>query len=247
VVKDGILPGFYGYEAGQTAVGDMLAWFVEELAGSDVEGGEDAYLAFEREAARFRPGETGLVALDWWNGNRSILADADLTGVVAGLTLQSTEQEIYRALTEAIAFGNRRVMENFSEHGMKLDEIVACGGIAEKSPLIMQLIADTSGRVVHVPASTQIPARGAALFGAVAAGAFADIDAAVAATRPEIARSYEPDREAASVYDEVYAVYRELHETLGRSQSELLHRLKRLRAGGSQPAGVLEDPEGALR
>jgi L-ribulokinase len=240
VVKDGILPGFYGYEAGQTAVGDMLAWFVDQLAQSDVDGGEDAYLAFEREAAQLRPGETGLVALDWWNGNRSILADADLTGVIAGLTLQSSEQEIYRALTEAIAFGNRRVMENFEEHGMKLTEIVACGGIAEKSPMIMQLLADTSGRTVKVPESSQIPARGAALFGAVAAGAFPDIDAAVAATRPEIKRSFEPDREAGAIYDEVYAVYRELYETLGRSQAELLHKLKRIRAAAGAPVAARE-------
>jgi L-ribulokinase len=245
VARDGILPGFFGYEAGQTAVGDMLAWFVTELAGGR-EGGEDAYLAFEREAAQLRPGETGLVALDWWNGNRTILADADLTGVIAGLTLQSTEPEIYRALAESIAFGNRRIMENFEEHGLRLGEIVACGGIAEKSPMIMQLIADTSGRSVRVPESTQIPARGAALFGAVAGGAFANIESAVAATRPEIARSYEPDPEAGSIYDEVYAVYRELYETLGRSQVEILHRLKRTRAGG--PASrTLEDPEEALR
>ncbi len=247
VVRDGILPGSYGYEAGQTAVGDMLAWFVDELARSDVDGGEDAYLAFEREAAQFRPGETGLVALDWWNGNRTILADADLTGVIAGLTLQSSEVEIYRALTEAIAFGNRRIMENFEQHGLKLGEIVACGGIAEKSPMIMQLLADTSGRPVRVPASTQIPARGAALFGAVAAGAFPDIETAVAATRPEIERSYEPDPQAGAIYDEVYGVYRELYEILGHSQAQLLHRLKRIRGGESRPGGVLEDPEKVLR
>jgi L-ribulokinase len=246
VARDGILPGFFGYEAGQTAAGDMLAWFVDELAGGRDDGDEDAYLAFEQEAAQLRPGETGLVALDWWNGNRTILADADLTGVIAGLTLRSTEPEIYRALTESIAFGNRRIIENFEQHGLRLGEIVACGGIAEKSPMIMQLIADTSGRSVRVPESTQIPARGAALFGAVAGGAFADIESAVAATRPEIARSFEPDPEAGAIYDEVYAVYRELYETLGRSQVEILHRLKRTRAGG--PANrTLEDPEEALR
>jgi L-ribulokinase len=246
VVRDGILPVFFGYEAGQTAAGDMLAWFVTELAGGGGDQDEDAYLAFEREAARIRPGETGLVALDWWNGNRSILADADLTGVIAGLTLQSTEPEIYRALAESIAFGNRRIMENFEEHGVQLEEIVACGGIAEKSPMIMQLIADTSGRRVQVPDSTQIPARGAALFGAVAGEAFPDIEAAVAATRPEIARTYEPDPEAGAIYDEVYAVYRELYETLGRSPVDILHRLKRTRGGGPQTR-VLEDPEEALR
>jgi L-ribulokinase len=234
VVKDGILPGSYGYEAGQVAVGDMLAWFVDEIGQPDgAPGGDDPYAVLEREAAGLRPGETGLVALDWWNGNRTILADADLTGVIAGLTLHTTQREVYRALLESIAFGNRRIMDNFEEHGLQLGDIVACGGIAEKSPLMMQLLADTSGRPVHVPGSSQIPARGAALFGAVAAGRFPDIAAAVEATRPQIARSYQPDREARPVYDAVYEIYRELYETLGRSQAELLHRLKRIHAGGT--------------
>ncbi len=130
VLRDGILPGLYGYEAGQVAVGDMLAWFVETLApqGKDFAGLEEA-------AGRFDPGATGLVALDWWNGNRSILADAGVSGVIVGLTLLSTPEEIYRALLESIAFGNRRIVENFTEHGIELREIVACGGIAERSPL----------------------------------------------------------------------------------------------------------------
>ena len=235
VVKDGIVPGLYGYEAGQVAVGDMLAWFVEEIAGAEA---EDPYGRLEREAASFRPGQTGLVALDWWNGNRTILADADLTGVIAGLTLQTTKREIYRALLEAIAFGNRRIMDNFADHGVELGEIVACGGIAEKSPLLMQIIADTTGRPVHVPASNQIPARGAALFGAVAAGRFADIAEAISATRPGTARSYLPDPDANAAYDPIYGVYRELYETLGRSRADLLHHLKRTRVVAPAPAAV---------
>jgi L-ribulokinase len=222
VVRDGILPGLYGYEAGQVAVGDMLAWYVNTFGGD--------YGALEHAAAALAPGETGLVALDWWNGNRSILADAGLTGVIAGLTLQSSQEEIYRALLEAIALGNRRVMENFTENGIELTEIVACGGIAERSPLTMQLLADTSGLPVHVPASSEIPARGSALFGAVAGGAFDDIASAAAALRPGTARTYEPDSTAKAVYDEVYAIYRDLYETLGRSQAGLLHGLKRIRA-----------------
>jgi L-ribulokinase len=239
VVKDGILPGLYGYEAGQVAVGDMLAWFVDEIGRPDgAAGGEAAYEVLEQQAAGLRPGGTGLVALDWWNGNRTILADADLTGVIAGLTLQTTQQQVYRALLESIAFGNRRIMDNFEEHGLRLGDIVACGGIAEKSPLLMQLLADTSGRPVHLPASSQIPARGAALFGAVAAGRFPDIEAAVEATRPQMARTYRPDREARPIYDAVYEIYRELYETLGRSQAELLHRLKRIHAGGGAIGGA---------
>jgi L-ribulokinase len=225
VVKDGILPGLYGYEAGQAAVGDMLAWFVEAFGAP----AGQSYEELERGAAAIGPGETGLVALDWWNGNRTVLADADLTGVIVGLTLQSTPEQIYRALTESIAFGNRRIMDNFSEHGLALDRIVACGGIAEKSPLTMQLFADTSGRPVDVPGSAEIPARGAALFGAVAAGVYEDVSSAIAATRPPTARTYDPDAVAGRVYEEVYAIYRELYETLGRSRAELLHGLKRIR------------------
>ncbi|MBV9836745.1 MAG: ribulokinase [Solirubrobacterales bacterium] len=221
VVKDGILPGMYGYEAGQAAVGDMLAWFVEKLAQDP-----DSYGQLEKAAARLAPGETGLVALDWWNGNRTILADADLTGAIFGLTLQTTRAEIYRALLESIAFGSRRIMDNFEEHGLVLSEIVACGGIAERSPLMMQLLADTSGRPVHVPEVNEIPARGAALFGAVAAGVFDDIRSAIEATRPKKVRTYEPDLEAKKTYDRVYEIYRTLYEFLGRSDARLLHELK---------------------
>ena len=224
VVKDGILPGLYGYEAGQAAVGDMLAWFVEKMVSDP-----GSYEALEAAAARFEPGETGLVALDWFNGNRTILADADLSGAIFGLTLQSTREEIYRALLESIAFGSRRIMDNFEEHGLELTEIVACGGIAERSPLMMQLLADTSGREVHVPDVPEIPARGAALFGGVAAGKFADIEAAVQATRPKSVRTYKPDLDAKRTYDQVYEIYRRLYELLGRSEVGLLHGLKRIR------------------
>jgi L-ribulokinase len=229
VLRDGILPGLYGYEAGQVAVGDMLAWFVDTVSSESRD-----YGGLEQAAAQIDPGRTGLLALDWWNGNRTILADADLTGAIFGLTLQSTPAEIYRALLESIAFGNRRIMDNFTEHGMALEQIVACGGIAEKSPLTMQLIADTSGRAVHVPASSEIPARGAALFGAVAAGAFPDIASAIAATRPPIARTYTPDAAAQPVYERVYAIYRSLYEMLGRTDVELLHGLKRIRTERSR-------------
>jgi len=225
VVRDGILPGLYGYEAGQAAVGDMLAWFVRTL-----DGDRDTYAQLEGEAAQLAPGETGLVALDWFNGNRSILADADLTGAIFGLTLHSSPSEIYRALLESIAFGNRRIVDNFTEHGLELSEIVAVGGIAERSPLMMQLLADTSGLTVHVPSWREVPARGAALFGAVAAGIYDDIDAAIEATRPESSRTYTPEPAAKETYDRVYAIYRTLYETLGRSDVELLHGLKKIRA-----------------
>jgi L-ribulokinase len=202
----------------------MLAWFVRQLAPPGT-----THEALEHEAAKLQPGETGLVALDWWNGNRTILADADLTGVICGLTLHSTPGHIYRALLESIAFGNRRIVENFVEHDLDLDRIVACGGIATASPLLMQLFADISGLPVHVPASSEVPARGAALFGAVAGGAFGDISAAVASAPPATARTYSPNADAKRTYDRVYAIYHGLHDLLGHSEVELLHGLKRIR------------------
>jgi L-ribulokinase len=224
VVKDGILPGLYGYEAGQAAVGDMLAWFVDDMVMDP-----GAYEEFERAAAEIGPGETGLLALDWWNGNRTILADADLTGAIFGLGLHTTREQIYRALLESIAFGSRRIMDNFEEHGLVLSQIVACGGIAERSPLMMQLLADTSGREVQVPDVAEIPARGAALFGGVAAGVYEDIGSAVEATRPKKVRAFKPDLEAKKTYDRVYEIYRRLYDMLGRSEVRLLHDLKRIR------------------
>jgi L-ribulokinase len=157
-----------------------------------------------------------------------------LSGAILGLTLQTDRDQLYRALLESIAFGNRRIVENFVEHGLPIEEIVACGGIAERSPLLMQLFADTSGLTVHVPGSTEIPARGAALFGAVAAGAFEDIASAIAATRPPLARSYRPDASAKASHDQVYAIYRSLYDLLGSSQAELLHGLRRIRNERSQ-------------
>jgi L-ribulokinase len=232
VVKDGILPGRYGYEAGQAAVGDSLAWFLRELALPDSDFG-----ALELAASQLRPGETGLVALDWWNGNRTVLADADLSGVLCGLTLHSTREHIYRALLEGLAFGNRRIVENFDEHGLQLHEIVACGGVAKASPLLMQLFADASGLEVRVPASTEVPARGAALFAAVAGGMFSSIDAAVAANEPGTAHTYRPEPKSQGVYDRVYTIWRGLHDMLGRERVDLLHGLKqiRLQAGPDDP------------
>ncbi len=232
VLKDGIIPGLYGYEAGQAAVGDMLAWLIRRIAPART------YEELERAASEMGAGQTGLVALDWWNGNRTILADADLTGAIFGLTLSTTVEQLYRALLESIAFGNRRIMDNFEEHGLPLQEIVACGGIAHRSPLLMQILADTSGRPVHVPASSEIPARGAALFGAVAAGVFSSIGDALEATKVATARTYTPDANAKAIHDEVYAVYRDLYDTLGRKQAGLMHQLKEIRASARSHAAL---------
>lgn len=235
VVEDGILPGYFGYEAGQPAVGDMFAWFVERVLKRDSDDPAQIRKIFsglEDGAAKIAPGSTGLVALDWWNGNRSILADADLSGVIAGLTLSTTKEQMFRAMLESVAFGTRRIVENFNEHGVEVHEIVACGGIAERSTLLMQLISDTTRLRVSTPVSTQVPARGAALFGAVAAGeqagGFESIEAAVDALPARLGRTYTPSA-AASTYDEVYGVYRFLHDMLGKNEVEWLHRLKQIR------------------
>jgi L-ribulokinase len=232
VVRDGILPGLYGYEAGQAAVGDMLAWYVKQLgAGAD-------YGDLEQLAAELGPGESGLIALDWFNGNRSILGDADVSGAILGLTLRTRPGEIYRALLESIAFGTRRIVDNFTEEaGVELTEIVAVGGIAEKSAMLMQMLADVTGRPVRVPDAAEIAGRGSALFGAVAAGVYNSIGEAIEATRPADARRYEPDEQATEVYDRVYAVYREIYEILGRGQAGLMHELKRIRTGREQSDG----------
>ena len=234
VVENGILPGFFGYEAGQAAVGDMFAWFGGRLLGfKSGQAGPSWYEEFEAEAAKLAPGASGLVALDWWNGNRTILCDADLSGVIVGLTLATTPAEVYRALLESVAFGTRRIIENLIEHGVPISEIVACGGIAERSSLMMQLLADVTGLEVSIPDSSQIPARGSAVCAALAAGAskggFDDFETAVSALRPAISQRYEPSPQAHETYDEVYSVFGSLHDALGRDHVEWLHHLKQIR------------------
>jgi L-ribulokinase len=235
VVEDGILPGFFGYEAGQAAVGDMFAWFGGRLLGLDSEPGSGPswYERFEAEAAKIAPGASGLVALDWWNGNRTILGDAALSGVIAGLTLSSTPAELYRALLESVAFGTRRIIENFVGNGIGIEEIVACGGIAERSALMMQLLADVTGLPVTIPDSTQIPARGAALCASIAAGSarggFDDFETALNALSPAMTRYYAPAPAHKATYDEVYSVFLSLHDELGRDHVEWLHNLKKIR------------------
>jgi L-ribulokinase len=233
VANDGIVPGLYGYEAGQPAVGDMFGWFADILSRADGNGAVYDLPALERAAGALAPAQTGLVALDWWNGNRSVLGDADLSGVLAGLTLSTTAADIYRALLESIAFGNKAILDNFSQGGFELEEVVACGGIAEKSPLLMQMLADVSGLTIKVPASSQVPARGSALFGAVAAGAdaggFNGIAEAARALRPPTGPTYVPDPQATATYGEVYRIWKDLHDTLGQARPAWLHELKRLK------------------
>jgi L-ribulokinase len=237
-VEDGIIPGFYGYEAGQSAVGDHFAWFVEnavpEAYGREAsERGLDIHQLLEKKAARLRPGESGLLALDWWNGNRSVLVDAALGGLLVGATLATLPEEIYRALIEATAFGTRVIIETFEAHGVPVREIVACGGLADKSPLTLQIYADITGRPFRLSASDQTPALGSAMFGAVAAGAaaggHATIEAASAAMARLQDRVYEPDAGNHAVYDRLHREYVRLHDYFGRGENDVMKVLRALR------------------
>ncbi len=175
-VEDGIIPGFFGYEAGQSCVGDHFAWFVENCvpalprARSSRRRDRHPHPA-RTEGRRPRAGGSGLLALDWWNGNRSVLVDVDLAGLLLGATLATRPEEIYRALIEATAFGTRVIVETFQQNGVPIHELVACGGLPEKNRLLMQIFSDVTGLPIQVSSSKQTPALGSAMFGAVAAGA----------------------------------------------------------------------------
>jgi L-ribulokinase len=239
VVEDGVVPGLYGFEAGQSAVGDIFAWFVESCVPPEVYEaaarrglGVHAYL--EEEAARLRPGESGLLALDWWNGNRSVLVDAELGGLLVGMTLQTRAHELYRALIEATAFGTRVIADAFRAAGLRVDRIVACGGLPERNRLLVQIYADVTGLEHAVSASPQTPALGAAMFGAVAAGAAAGgYDSIVDASRAMARLAdtvYRPDPAAHAVYDRLYAEYVRLHDLFGRGGDDVMKNLRSIRA-----------------
>lgn len=238
-VEDGIIPGFFGYEAGQSCVGDHFAWFVENCVPAAYERearerGQDVYQLLEDKAAGLKPGESGLIALDWWNGNRSVLVDVDLTGLLLGATLATRPDEIYRALIEATAYGTRVIVESFENNGVPITELVACGGLPEKSPLLMQIYADVTGRQFKVSASRQTPALGSAMFGAVAAGKPAGgYDGIFEAARTMAhlkSGVFRPMPENQAVYDALFAEYKQLHDFFGRGGNDVMKRLKRIRS-----------------
>jgi L-ribulokinase len=237
-VDEGILPGFFGYEAGQSCVGDHFAWFVENCVPAAYteeakDRGVNIHKLLEEKAARLKPGESGLLALDWWNGNRSVLVDADLTGVLIGQTLATKSEEIYRALIEATAFGTRMIVETFQNSGVPVHEIVATGGLPEYNRLLMQIYADVTGREVKVAASKQTPALGSAMFGAVAAGsANGGYDSIFEASRKMAhlrSDCYHPIPEHKAVYDRLYQEYTLLHDYFGRGGNDVMKRLKALK------------------
>ena len=239
VVADGVMPGYYGYEAGQSCVGDHFAWFVENcLPASYYEAAkaEDKNIhKFLREKAeKQKPGESGLLALDWWNGNRSILVDVDLTGMMLGMTLQTKPEEIYRALIEATAYGTRAIIENYREHGVPVEEFFASGGISQKDPMTMQIYADVINMPIKIAGSLQGPALGSAIFAAKAAGKAAggydDIFEAARAMGKVKDTVYTPIPENAAVYVKLFAEYKTLHDYFGRGANDVMKRLKTLKA-----------------
>jgi L-ribulokinase len=241
VVKDGILPGFYGYEAGQPATGDILAWFVRSGVPGALEReaqtrGVGVHELLEERAAGIRPGQTGLLALDWWNGNRSVLMDADLSGLIVGLTLDTQPEEIYRALIEASAFGTREILENFERHDHRIRELVCCGGIAEKNATLLQIYADVTGRKIRLARSGLASALGAAMLGAVAAGAagggcdsLSEAAARMGGLKEQV---FTPNVAEVGVYNQLFALWKRLHDAFGQEGSDLMKRLRGLRAGG---------------
>lgn len=239
VVEDGVLPGFYGYEAGQSCVGDHFEWFVkqclpkyvyEEAKGAGM--GIHQYLT--EEASRLKVGESGLLALDWWNGNRSVLVDVDLTGMILGMTLATKPHEIYRALIEATAYGKNMIIETFEEAGVPVNELYACGGISWKNKMMMQIYADVTNKPIKISASNQTPALGAAMFGAVAAGkekggydTIFDAARVMGKVKDEV---YLPIPENVAAYQKLYAEYKKLHDYFGRGDNDVMKRLKKIKA-----------------
>ena len=235
VVEDGVIPGFYGYEAGQSCVGDHFDWFVNNCVPAEYKTeadrqGIDTHNLLMQKAKLLTPGQSGLIALDWWNGNRSVLVDADLTGVMVGMTLQTKPEEAYRALIEATAYGTRMIIETFMDSGIEINNLCAAGGIAEKNAMMMQIYADVTNMEIRIGASAQAPALGAAMFGAVAAGSknggydsIADAAKVMGKVKDIV---YRPNSDNVKIYDRLYSEYKLLHNYFGRGGNNVLKRLK---------------------
>jgi L-ribulokinase len=215
IVKGAILPGYYGIEAGQSAVGDIFKWWVEGVC----EGDGALHAELTKEAAEQLPGQSGLLALDWNNGNRTILVDPRLSGLILGQTLHTTRAEIYRALIEATAFGARAIIERIREYGVPINRVVCCGGIAEKNPLLMQIYSDVTGCTMYIASSSQACALGSAISAAVLAGpgkgGYADFHSAQKAMTSLKPVSYSPKPENQAIYNQLYPLYRQLHDAFG--------------------------------
>ncbi|HBL40569.1 MAG TPA: ribulokinase [Ruminococcaceae bacterium] len=239
VVSDGIMPGLYGYEAGQACVGDHFEWFIENcLPASYKEEAEakgiNIHKLLRSKCESKKPGESGLVALDWWNGNRSVLVDVDLTGMILGMNLRTKPEDIYRALIEATAYGTRMIIENYREQGVDVTAFYAAGGISQKDPMTMQIYADIINMPIKIAGSDQGGALGSAIFGAVAAGSanggYDDAFEAAKVMGKIKDKIYEPIAENVAVYDKLYAEYKLLHDYFGRGANDVMKRLKQIKA-----------------
>ncbi len=222
IVDGSVLPGYYGIEAGQSAVGDIFLWFMNHLVPDEYgKTTDEKFKNLEIEAAKQKPGEHGLLALDWNNGNRTILVDVRLSGLIIGQTLHTQAHEMYRALIEATAFGALTIINRIREYGVAVEEIVNCGGLASKNPFLMQIYADIIGRPMKLSRSDQTPALGAAMFGAVAAGkelsGFAKIEDAQA-VMTGIKKVYEPKKENREIYQKLFRLYSQLHDAFGTQE-----------------------------
>jgi len=242
-VEDGVVPGLVAFEAGQSCVGDQFNWFVDhsvpaEYAEKAKEAGLNLHQYLTMLASKQLPGETGLIALDWWNGNRSVLVDASLSGLIVGMTLNTRAEDVYRALIESTAFGTRVIIDTFENNGVNIKSISACGGISQKNPFLMQVYADVLRRDIKIARSTQTPALGSAILGAVAAGSecggYDSISAASKEMGGTLEKVYHPLPAHSAIYDRLYAEYRRLHDYFGRGQSRVMKRLKDIKKDQSE-------------
>jgi len=243
IVDGGIAPGFAAYESGQSAVGDIFLWFMRNFVSAEYEEkakaeGKDIFAWFEELAANVPPGSNGVLALDWWNGNRSTLMDASLSGLMLGLTLTTRPEEIYRAMIEATAFGTQAIIENHETQGVAIKELYASGGLAEKNELLLQIYADVTGRSIKVAASSQAAALGAAIAGSVAAGAdnggydtFKEAASKMAHIKDKI---YYPIKKNREIYNKLYTEYKRLYDTFGRGTLDTMKKLRKIRDEAAQ-------------
>ena len=230
-VKDGVIPGLYTFEAGQPAVGDIFDWFVknhvpQDYANEAAQRGIGLHQLLREKAERLKPGESGLLALDWLNGNRSVLVNANLSGLMLGMTLQTKPEEEYRAWIEATAYGTRVILEQFERYGIPIRSICAAGGIAKKDSMMMQIYADVIGREIQIANSSQAGALGSAIYAAVAARLYPSVqDAAKAMSKPPI-RTYKPIAEYQAIYRKLYAEYQKLHDYFGSDTNGVMERIR---------------------
>lgn len=243
VVKDGIVPGLYGYEAGQAAVGDIFGWFIDSFVAESLMKQAKAenitsHSLLEGKAAALIPGQSGLIALDWWNGNRSILVNSNLSGGILGLTLSTRPEEIYRALLEATAFGTRKIIETYESAGLEIKTIFACGGLPQVNQLLMQIYADVTNREITIADTIHTPALGSAMYGAVVAGSdkggYASIFEAAKFMAKVKETKIKPIAENVEIYNQLYEQYLILHDYFGIEKLEVMNKLKQIKMGNKE-------------